>query len=79
MNPNIVIPCFCLMQKAFGFIASAARTANRVVAVTKGEAENSTDTEFKTNLDSSSSAVTAGVKLYSSGGYGVKEEEEEGL
>ena len=41
-------------------MASAARTANRVVAVTKGEAENSTDVDFKAKLDSSSSAVTSG-------------------
>lgn len=59
------------MQKAFGFVASAARTANRVVAVTRGEAENTTDVNFKDKLDSSSAAVTAGeelnIYLYSSG------------
>ncbi len=48
------------MQAAFGHVASAARTANRVVAVTKGEAENSTDVNFKDNLETSSTAVTHG-------------------
>lgn len=41
-------------------MASAARTAKRVVAVTKGEAENSTDVDFQSKLNSSSSAVTSG-------------------
>lgn len=48
-------------QAAFGHVASAARTANRVVAITKGEAENSTDVNFKGQLDSSSVAVTTGM------------------
>lgn len=48
------------LQAAFAHVASAARTANRVVAVTRGEAENSTDVDFKAKLDSSSTAVTSG-------------------
>jgi len=45
-------------QKAFAHIASAARTANRVVAITKGEAENSLDPEFKTKLERGHEAVS---------------------
>lgn len=49
-----------MLQAAFAHVASAARTANRVVAITKGEAENSTDVDFTQNLESSSTAVTTG-------------------
>jgi len=45
------------MQGAFNHVASAARTANRVVAVTQGEVENTEDLEFKRNLVASSEAV----------------------
>lgn len=45
-------------QAAFGHIASAARTANRVIAVTKGEAENSLDADFQRKLEACSEAVT---------------------
>ena len=48
------------MQKAFAHVANAARTANRVVAVTKGESENTTDVEYKGKLDSTQTAVTTG-------------------
>jgi len=44
-------------QGAFNHVASAARTANRVVAVTQGEVENTEDLEFKRNLVASSEAV----------------------
>ena len=48
------------MQAAFGHVASAARTARRVVAITQGEAENTLDVDFKKNLQSSSDAITTG-------------------
>ena len=41
-------------------MSNAARTANRVVAVTKGESENTTDVEYKGKLDSTQAAVTSG-------------------
>ena len=47
------------VQKAFDHVSSAARTANRVVAVIKGEADNTTDAEFKGKLASSSDAIVA--------------------
>ena len=51
-------------QSAFKHIATAARTANRVVAVVQGESENSEDPAFKTELASSSQAITAGIALW---------------
>ena len=51
-------------QSAFKHIAIAARTANRVVAVVQGESENSEDPAFKTELASSSQAITAGIALW---------------
>ena len=42
-------------------MASAARTANRVVAISKGEVENSEDVDFKNKLGSASGAVTTGM------------------
>ena len=42
-------------------MASGARTANRVVAISKGEAENSEDIEFKNKLDAASNSVTSGM------------------
>ncbi|KAL5479938.1 hypothetical protein EMCRGX_G023541 [Ephydatia muelleri] len=48
-------------QSAFKHIATAARTANRVVAVVQGESENSEDPAFKTELASSSQAITAAI------------------
>ncbi len=45
-------------QEAFACIASAARTANRVVAISKNEAENSLDPEFKSSLEQGQDAVT---------------------
>ncbi len=47
-------------KEAFACIASAARTANRVVAITKNEAENSLDPEFKSSLEQGQQAVTNG-------------------
>ena len=46
-------------------MASGARTANRVVAISKGEAENSEDVDFKNNLDAASGAVSTGkIKIF---------------
>ena len=39
-------------------MSSAARTSNRVIAVTKSEADNSLDPTFKRDLDGASAAVT---------------------
>ena len=50
-----------LLQAAFAHVASGARTAKRVVAISKGEAENSEDVEFKSKLDGASNAVTQGL------------------
>jgi len=55
-----IFVCVCVLQKAFAHVTNAARTANRVVAVTKGESENTTDVEYKGKLDSTQAAVTAG-------------------
>ena len=41
-------------------MASAARTANRVIAVTHGEIENTEDVEFKADLGTTSAGVTNG-------------------
>ena len=47
-------------------MANAARTANRVVAVTKGEAENTLDVEYKSKLDTSQAGVSTGEWVWSS-------------
>ena len=49
-----------LLQSAFEHVASAARTANRVVQVMQGEAENTEDLEFKKNLTENSTSVQQG-------------------
>lgn len=46
-------------RAAFAYVASAARAAKRVVVITKGEAENSLDVNFKSSLESSSDAITS--------------------
>ena len=45
-------------EAAFKHVASAARTANRVVAVTQGEVENTEDLEFRKGLEGASTGVT---------------------
>lgn len=50
-------------QTAFKHIATAARTANRVVAVVQGESENSEDPQFKTELGLGSQSITAGTMM----------------
>ena len=57
--------CFCvLLQAAFAHVASGARTANRVVAISKGEVENSEDVDFKRKLDAASGAVSTGMRCF---------------
>ena len=48
-------------QAAFGHISSAARTASRVVAVTKGEVENTADPVFQKELESATGSITNGT------------------
>lgn len=48
-------------QAAFGHIASAARMANRVCTVTKGEVENSEDIQFKEKLGGATETVQAAI------------------
>lgn len=45
-------------------MTEATRTVSRVIAVTRGEAENSTDVDFKAKLDSSLSAIISGKRIH---------------
>lgn len=54
-----------MLKAAFAHVTSAAHTAIRVVAVTRGEAENSTDEKFKAKLVSSSVTIDSGKLFFS--------------
>ena len=63
----IVVVCYLLisqvnppLQGAFECVASAARTASRVVAVTQGEKENTEDQQYQEQLDKVATAVGQG-------------------
>ena len=48
---------YCTVQGAFESVASAARTANRVVTVTQSEIDNTEDKKYIDELKSGSESV----------------------
>ena len=48
---------YCTVQAAFESVASAARTANRVVTVTQSEIDNTEDKKYIDELKSGSESV----------------------